>query len=283
MRGRVFDCFPFFNELDMLEMRLHTLYPVVDHFVIVEMSQTHQGNPKPLYFNQNKARFEQYLPKIRHVMHDYNHWENNDWIREHYHRDLALGALTDIQDNDIVMVSDVDEIPRPEVVAAFQPEQECKVVQHRLYNYYLNCYAGLQKHERGVGLKIASGATFKNLLTMIPEININGWAPSCTHLRYRVMPESDLLVDAGWHFSWQGGRQKVIEKLEAFAHGDLNVNEFKDPKMWEMIDRGEEPFIYGVRHHKLKYEFVTIDESFPPYLVANKQRFEDEGWIKKVI
>lgn len=56
----VYDCFPFFNELDVLEIRLNVLDEVVDKFVIVEMSKTHTGRDKPFYFEQNKERFKKF-------------------------------------------------------------------------------------------------------------------------------------------------------------------------------------------------------------------------------
>ena len=53
----VYDCFSFFNELDLLEIRLNVLKDVVDKFVLVEATRTHTGRPKPLYYEENKARF----------------------------------------------------------------------------------------------------------------------------------------------------------------------------------------------------------------------------------
>ena len=54
----VYDCFIFYNELDLLEIRLKTLDSVVDHFVLVEATKTHRGKDKPLYFEENKERFK---------------------------------------------------------------------------------------------------------------------------------------------------------------------------------------------------------------------------------
>ena len=67
---RVFDCFPFFNELDVLEIRLAELDALVDHFVIVEATRTHTGKPKPLYFADNRKRYDRYAHKIIHVVAD---------------------------------------------------------------------------------------------------------------------------------------------------------------------------------------------------------------------
>jgi len=68
---RIFDCFAFFNELDLLEIRLNELDPVVDKFILVESTRTFQKQFKPLYFNENKERFKKFLPKIEHVIVDH--------------------------------------------------------------------------------------------------------------------------------------------------------------------------------------------------------------------
>jgi hypothetical protein len=68
--SRLFDCFTFFNELDLLEIRLETLDSVVDFFVIAEAPITYRADPKPLYFELNKQRFAKFLPKIRHIIVD---------------------------------------------------------------------------------------------------------------------------------------------------------------------------------------------------------------------
>lgn len=65
---RIYDCFTFFNELDLLELRLNELASVVDYFVIAEATHTFTGKPKPLHFKENAARFEAFLPRIIHII-----------------------------------------------------------------------------------------------------------------------------------------------------------------------------------------------------------------------
>ena len=67
----IFDCFTFFNELDLLDARLHELDGAVDVFVLVEARQTFQGAPKPLYFELNQARYAKFLPRIVHIVVDF--------------------------------------------------------------------------------------------------------------------------------------------------------------------------------------------------------------------
>ena len=103
----IYDCFSFFNELDLLEIRLNTLDSVVDKFVIVESTLTHTGNPKPLYYAENKKRFEKFKDKIIHIIVDefpsFPDATNREmaWIRENCQRNAILrGIPKTAKDND---------------------------------------------------------------------------------------------------------------------------------------------------------------------------------------
>src|SRR5690349_6357108 len=110
--GEIIDGFIMYNELDLLEVRLYELEPVVDKFVLVEATHTHQGREKPLYFDENKSWFNKY--NVQHIIIPTKFpknptaqqvWENEIWQRDH----IADGFTT-FRD-DIGMVSDIDEIP----------------------------------------------------------------------------------------------------------------------------------------------------------------------------
>ena len=121
----IFDCFTFFNELDLLEIRLHTLKDVVDKFVIAEATRTHTGKPKELVFDKNRSRFAEFKDKIVHVVVDNLLPEeevskdsyNLPWINENRQRNALIKGLSNVDDGDVIIVSDVDEIPRPERIA----------------------------------------------------------------------------------------------------------------------------------------------------------------------
>ena len=81
LQGKVYDCFPFFNEMELLKMRLEELDGVIDHFVLVESIETQRGALKPLYFKENRHLFERYLPKIIHFELNERHPEMSLWVR----------------------------------------------------------------------------------------------------------------------------------------------------------------------------------------------------------
>ncbi|MBS0655963.1 MAG: hypothetical protein JSR46_09315, partial [Verrucomicrobia bacterium] len=110
--AKVYDCFPFFNEIELLKMRLEELDSAVDYFVLVESIETQRGDLKPLYFNDNKHLFEKYLPKIIHIIVDERHPEMGLWEREGYQRECLKRGLTGCDPYDIIILSDLDELPR---------------------------------------------------------------------------------------------------------------------------------------------------------------------------
>lgn len=114
---RVFDCFTFYKEFELLELRLKSLYNVVDYFVIVEASKTQSGFDKPFFFYENRNRFADYLPKIRNIMLNVNMEIGlNDWSVENGQRNAIMNGLEDTDPEDLIFISDLDEIPDPNIV-----------------------------------------------------------------------------------------------------------------------------------------------------------------------
>ena len=109
------DAFQVFNELDMLEVRLHELNETVHRFVLVEATRTHSNKPKPLHFGENKDRFAAFLDKIIHVVVDDLPDNSDAWVLENFQRNAMLRGLTAAHSNDLVVIADVDEIPLPYV------------------------------------------------------------------------------------------------------------------------------------------------------------------------
>ena len=108
----IVDCFTFFNEFDILDIRLHEMSPWVDRFVLVESAEAFSGIEKPLLFEKNKDRFKSFLPKIVHLVSPLVAKSTNAWDRQSYQRNYAMEALSDCKDEDLILISDVDEIVR---------------------------------------------------------------------------------------------------------------------------------------------------------------------------
>ena len=119
---KVIDCFPFYNELDLLDFRLKYMDDVTDKFVLVEATHTHAGNPKELYFEKNKDRYTKYLHKIIHIIDDECPNTDNPWDNENHQRRWILKGIekSNPKDDDIIIISDVDEIVKKSIVEYFK-------------------------------------------------------------------------------------------------------------------------------------------------------------------
>ena len=140
---KIVDTFIFYNELDILELRLTELYDYVDHFVLVDSDKTCAGTPKPLYFEENKTRYERFLPKITHIV--IKGIQEKGWGFERQQRgaiNIGLEKL-ELSDDDIIIFSDADEIPDVNILIEQRknPTQNiCRLVQE-MYYYNLECRA----------------------------------------------------------------------------------------------------------------------------------------------
>ena len=136
----IYDCFTFFNELDVLEIRLHVLAEVVDRFVLVEARQTFQRGTKPLYYAENRDRFAAFTDRIEHVVVDeFPDEAAGAFGCEAWQRNAIRLGIRDAGVGDTILVSDVDEIPRPECVAAAAKRGGVTVFRQVMCCYFLNC------------------------------------------------------------------------------------------------------------------------------------------------
>lgn len=266
-KPKIYDCFTFFNELELLEIRLNELNDVVDYFVLVEMDETFQGNPKPLIFKELQHRFEKYLPKIIYVgVNERIEVHNNPWEREKFQRDQIKRALVNCNDQDIILISDLDEIISSEAIPRItQALNDHRIVtcQIAFYIYFLNAK---ERHNGGVRPFAMRYHHIKN--------------KSIDDLRKRIifsipLPPSPLnppfvIENAGWHFCNLGGIDRFIEKLDAWSHTPQNTPSITPE--WRT-----QAFI----DNSIKYscEIVPIDETFPSFILDNYETLLQKGFI----
>ena len=114
---KIYDCFTFYNEFELLELRLKSYYDIVDCFVIVEADKTQSNKPKPFYFNERKSEFAEFLPKIRHIMvqMEIPYSGVGDWSIEFAQRDFIAKGLSDAEPEDLIFISDLDEFWAPDI------------------------------------------------------------------------------------------------------------------------------------------------------------------------
>lgn len=273
----VIDCIPFFNELDILKLRLHILDPLVDRFVIEEATHTFSGRPKDLCFEKNREMFEEFLPKITYLVVDNSPEKISTHERDKFQKNALAKALTDASDEDVLILSDVDEIPNPavlqELVKRFDPDKIYHLAQRNFY-----CYLNMEE---------VSG----NLLSItgeFPGVERRMWLGTKVFAKKNI-PESGIIdlreispedprsvrvADGGWHFGYMGSchetdvSRRVGTKVVAAAHQEYNTEDV----LAEVKDRlilGED--IFG---RNAVFQWAVVDESYPQYLLEHKSEYD---------
>jgi beta-1,4-mannosyl-glycoprotein beta-1,4-N-acetylglucosaminyltransferase len=246
----IYDGFLFFNELELLDLRLHELEGVVDRHILVESSVTHSGKPKPMFFRENMARFERYLGKIIHVEVMDTPETKVTWDREIFQRNAILRGLSGAKPDDTLIMSDLDEIPKAETLKKVIPPAGIVALNMRSYGGYLNARSGDWSYAKVTSVKTA--------LQITPQ-----------KLRHDQHPKVE---DGGWHFSYSGGPEKVHEKMNAFSHQELPV------QRWNKLDLLKKSLADGVGIFGGKMSFEKIDSSFPAYLREHPDLFPGMIW-----
>lgn len=265
----IYDCFQFFNELDMLKIRLNVMSPIVDKFVISEATETFSGLKKPLYYEENKEMFAEFADKIIHVVVD-DTPEGYTHDRDTFQKNAVTRGLKDCTDEDIIIFSDLDEIPNPEKIKEILKDfQEDKIYHfaQRLFYCYLNMeevsgnllsYAGEfegVERKKWIGSKMCSYKLLREQNLMLGE------------LRFPERKEIGIRVeDGGWHFGYMGGhgekdiKKRVQEKVISAAHQEYNSKHVLN-QVTDQIKDGKD--IFG---RDAKFIRCEIDESFPVYV-----------------
>jgi beta-1,4-mannosyl-glycoprotein beta-1,4-N-acetylglucosaminyltransferase len=273
---RIYDCFTYNNEDLLLSLRLETLNPCVDKFVIAESPFTHTGKPKPLYFDP--SRFGKFADKIIHlVVEDMPLNPGDSWANEMHQRNALERGLTDARPSDWVIISDVDEIPHPDAIARYRPWNLYGTFIQKLYCYFFNNLAVQAQRATEprwwVRSKITTLAhlreffgTPQNLRIYKPEPGFRG-ALKQLHRKIR----HQRLHDGGWHFSWLMTPEEMIKKMESFAHTEFDQPHLKSlDAIRSAIHENRDILGKGER-----FRLTTIDDSFPPYLMKNLHLFRE--------
>ena len=251
---QIYDCFCYRNESDLLEIRLNELNDVVDYFVICEATKTFTGLPKPLNFNINN--YPQFKDKIIYIVNNtLVDKPDNTWINQINQRNFLINGVKDtIKDNDILMLSDIDEFPSAFALRnglQLVTEDNIIIFKHGVHYYYCNYYS-----IDWVGAKITQ---YKNILSKFDG--------KLDNFRNHWLSINTLTYTGGWHFSSLGGDLAIKEKLNSISEQKFNTPE-ELPKVFERKNNGVD--LIG---RKMKIVDITY-QTHPKYLVDNLIKFK---------
>ncbi len=203
---RLYDCVVFNDELDLLEVRLRCNALLVDVFLIVEATRAFDGSPKPLHFLNARARYADWHEKIRHVaVEDMPAPVPDRWAAEVHQRNAIMRGLHDASENDIVLISDADEIVHPEVLASLKES-----------------VTGL------TGIEMPSTCFRANW--RVPKLDEFACAARAVPFGQLTNPHNQrnhvrptrVIRDGGRHFTYLLDVRGVQEKFAKYAHSELD-------------------------------------------------------------
>jgi len=252
---KIFDCFIFNHEIELLEIRLNILNDYVDKFVITEGDMTFSGLPKESHFLNNKERFAKWEDKI--ILNQINIPEcESPWHREIYSRN-AMVNLDIFNDDDLIIMSDGDEIPNPEILdqasewvsddTHFTFEQSC-------YAYWMNnLYSNKWFGTRAATYKYVNNTTVDDIREGTEdESKITG----------------SIITNGGWHFTYLGDENHIRQKINSFCDRHFDV-----PEVTENISKNLEGGTDVLNRTHITYSTVDLDDSFPQYIIDNQEKY----------
>jgi len=296
---KIFDCFMYFDEDEVLDVRLNFLDKYVDYFVIVESGYNHKGEKRDPQFDLSK--FKKFKDKIIYILKneipegiekikdDDNENEQyrksiyNAWKRENLQRNRILEGLTDANPNDWIIISDLDEIPNLEKINFNNINQKLIFFNQLMMYYKFNL-----KLDNFIWIG-SRACKFKDLVSPqwlrdIKSKKFYWWRVDILFSKKRYN-NIKFVDDGGWHFSYLKTPDKIEKKLKSYLHHiDYDKNPLGVNKITKIIK--DKKTIYNLKVDQKENKFdakndlVKIDiNKLPKYIIDNLDKFE--SWIEK--
>ena len=263
----IYDCFQYFNEDHMVDLRLNILDKYVDFFVIAESTKTHQGKDKKINFDIKK--FSKFKDKIKFVIADYKneinfekHTGGESPIEQHQ-RNSLINGLSEAKPNDTIILSDSDEIPDLSKLNQINKKKKFIAFSQKGFMYKLNLQS--INESSWFGSRVTKK---KNLKSMQDLRNIK----FKKYPFWRIDKKDLQIINGGWHFSFLQTPNEILNKIKSFSHGEYNNNNFNEKNIEKIINNNED--IFG---RNLELKKIKLDHSYPDYILENKDKFAE--WI----
>ncbi len=261
----------YFDEDLVLDIRLNTLNDKVDKFIITEATKTHSGKNKKLNFKIEN--FSKFKDKIHYLVVDdlpinvksnRQNWHENH-VRDQFQRNAMERGYRDFSGEDLIMISDIDEIPNPKKLEEFNIKNKYACFLQKNFQSKINLLNITEENWPGTKIcqkkYLRSPQWLRNIKTKKKPF-------------WKIFNRNIQLIDnGGWHFSFLKKPESIKNKIISYSHQEYNTKEFTNIDLIEKkISLGKDLF-----HRKIKYEKIDIDNSFPDYIIKNKDMFKD--WI----
>jgi beta-1,4-mannosyl-glycoprotein beta-1,4-N-acetylglucosaminyltransferase len=268
---RIYDCFSYWDEDLLLDLRLNILNDYVDYFVIVEGNKTWQNNSKKLRFDIQK--FSKFKNKIVYIPVEDMPDGNNPYLRENFQRNCITRGLKKSSPDDLILISDLDEIPNPKVLDKFKLNMKFAVFKQMHFYYKFNMHSTVNPFWYGSRICVKKYLKSPQWLRDLKFKKRPFWRLD----KFRL---NNIIEDGGWHFCNLKSPDELLYKYQ-------NLCETNDPYIFnEKIDLKyldveeiKKKIILGddIIGRNEKYKVIEINENFPDFIKKNKDKYKN--WI----
>ena len=242
----------------ILDLRLSYLNKYVKKFIIVESKYTHQGNLKKNFLDLND--FKKYKDKIDYNLIDKFPENLSNWGRENYQRNFLMNSIKDLNEDDYIMISDLDEIPNLRNLNSIV-KSKFTAFQQTNYSFKFNL--------KNITFPIWYGTKLcKKKYLKSPQ-----WLRDQKVKKYSILKfykiKWNIIQNGGWHFSYIMNPNEISEKIKSFSHAEYNLDKYTNIKIIEdKLSKGLDLF-----NRNQSYQKVELDSSFPKSFFENKNKF----------
>lgn len=249
---RIWECFKFFNEYEVLDIRLHEMAALSDVVLIVEAHTTYTGRRKPLNYLHHQERIpEELRRKIRYRAVELT--GDTPWERDWEQWELLWETLEQQRPDpdDVIIMGDCDEVPRAAAIAEAVRGGVDRLLclDMAICYFWLNCVADQR-------LRKAKLFPYRDLASWHSDVEA-----------HRLLQSGPVVKDAGWNFGYT--QEDLVEKLAAFAHAEYDRKPFNTPEwLASCRENGLDPF-----QRPIQYEFNHDPAFLPEYVRENREKF----------
>ncbi len=267
----IYDCFSYLDEDLLLNLRLNILDKYVDYFVIVEGNRTWQNNSKDFKFDINK--YKKFKEKIIYIKVTDLPDGKDPYLRENHQRNSILKGLLNSKDQDIIIISDLDEIPNPEVFKNFKKEMRFAVFKQKHFYYKFNLQSKNNPYWLGSRICLKKYLISPQWLRDLKFKKRPFWRLD----KFRL---NNIIENGGWHFCNLKKPESLLYKYKNLCETDdpIHFKEKIDKKYLNIVEIkkriNEGIDIIGRKDSFIK---VNFDNSFPKFLINNKSFYKD--WL----
>ena len=242
----------------ILDLRLSYLNKYVKKFIIVESKYTHQGNLKKNFLDLND--FKKYKDKIDYNLIDKFPENLSNWGRENYQRNFLMNSIKDLNENDYIMISDLDEIPNLRNLNSIV-KSKFTAFQQTNYSFKFNL--------KNITFPIWYGTKLcKKKYLKSPQWLRDQKVKKYSFLKFYKI-KWNIIQNGGWHFSYIMNPNEISEKIKSFSHAEYNLDKYTNIKIIEdKLSKGLDLF-----NRNQSYQKVELDSSFPKSFFENKNKF----------